>query len=432
MTRKDRRKVKDKRKEQKREKQNNEALLHRRDVYKRIISIVGADAYYAQLPPELVKLIYSLTYPNIDISIDNTTNIDINVLNYLRDIIKERYNSTEIQLADSTTFKLSDTCALYVLQQLFSSLYINIGSDLKRSNPTNALINKKFGITQPLIREDRRTEIIVLRDLIKNIVDRLNNFIEVNDKTCFEKTLAIAYEEVTKLFNYSNGICPIVTLTTDSNGRVRPSIKIKTIQPKLSNIRIDGDMRKVYRCHALIHSSNYPDGVIPITLEPNIINNKEPLDVYIQDHALTRIRERLDINPMGYVYDCIGRSMLKPVVAGMSGPSYMIEYRYFSHKVGYLIVTVENNIALIRSFKFITMTGTPEFYALRKRLGGSREDFEYLGLDTIDTLLNSDIQNDPKLRVIFEQCGLGHLFGLINLDNAKEVASEIRKYFRLK
>jgi hypothetical protein len=144
--------------------------------------------------------------------------------------------------------------------------------------------------------------------------------------------------------------------------------------------------------------------------------------------------ERLGISPLGYMFDCLGRSLSKPILSGNSGPSYLLEFNYYSNKLGYLLISNEGDFAVVRSFKFITMTGTPEFYNLKKALKGSREDFEYLGLDTLETLLNSDISKDTKLREIFESCGLGHLFTINHLQFAKpesSVAEEIKQYFRL-
>jgi hypothetical protein len=103
--------------------------------------------------------------------------------------------------------------------------------------------------------------------------------------------------------------------------------------------------------------------------------------------------------------------------------------------MGYLVVRPVEDILLIRSFKFITMSGTPEFYRLKRELGGDRQDFEYLGLDTVDGLINSDLHKDPKLKRIFKNCGLSHLFEFsknVKFDNPKSlIADEIKKYFQI-
>jgi hypothetical protein len=169
-------------------------------------------------------------------------------------------------------------------------------------------------------------------------------------------------------------------------------------------------------------------------LPPNSVNNKVPLQVYVQEHAINRLFERIGIEPKGYIFDCIGRSILLNNIVGKDGPCYLLEFDYYNKKLGYLLLSNEGNFAVIKSFKFLTMSGTPEFYKLKKLLKGSREDFEYLGLDSFNTLVNSDIQSDETLRNIFDECGVGHLFDKDHFQykhNENLIAEEIKQYFKL-
>lgn len=421
-------KEKRRKKEKKQQKKNlyvAQQTSRRRDTYRKILNLAGADQYLLKLPRDLPAFIYGIAWPNLHINIEATKIPHIaKTLQTLQTTLKGLITEAGIDI-DSVKVRLSDISAIYGLQQIFHSLYSET-KDIRRSS-TKPLI----GAFRRNIRQEVKADIGIIEENTKHILNCLNAFVEKHEKSLVEKLLSTTYEEIMKHFHYLNGLYPIIGLSKDQSGRIRPVIKIRILDSKLINIQTKTEIRKAHRCYAASH----PEGIVPVTWKPNIVGNAQPLNVYIQDHALSRIRERLNISPSGYVYDCIGRSMSNPVIVGMSGPSYMVEYKYFSYRLGYLIVTIEDDIALVRSFKFITMTGTPEFYALKNRLKGSREDFEYLGLDTLDMLLNSDIQNDPQLREIFIDCGLGHLFDLTDPEFGapkKLIAEELKQYFRLR
>ena len=125
---------------------------------------------------------------------------------------------------------------------------------------------------------------------------------------------------------------------------------------------------------------------------------------------------------------------MMPIFSKKHSDLYLMDFYYGSFKLGYLLVSLEEDAALVRTFKFITMFGTPEYFKLKKHLGGVREDFEYLGMDSLD-LLNSDAFSDPRLKLIFKKCGLGHLFDIKSkvTFNAPTnlIANDIKKYFRI-
>ena len=71
---------------------------------------------------------------------------------------------------------------------------------------------------------------------------------------------------------------------------------------------------------------------------------------------------------------------------------------------------------MIRTFLFLTMTGTPEGDAIRNLLGLSRTKVEEYKLDEFHTLIGSDLIRDPLLSKIIQKCGCGHLLEMIDCD----------------
>ena len=81
------------------------------------------------------------------------------------------------------------------------------------------------------------------------------------------------------------------------------------------------------------------------------------------------------------------------------------------------------------------MTGTPEFNELSKVLRATKHDLTYLGLDDLETFVNSDIPKDKDLKEIFIKCGLKDLFKLAEIKDIFQtpkisVAQEIKQYFK--
>ena len=90
--------------------------------------------------------------------------------------------------------------------------------------------------------------------------------------------------------------------------------------------------------------------------------------------------------------------------------------------------------AIVRSFLVLTMNGTPEGDNLYNHLKLSRYDKEYLKLDKLETFVQSDLQDDPKLRDIFSKCGCEHLFKMTNETFERPLvgfAEDIRKYLQI-
>jgi len=395
-------------------KQNNNDKL-RRESYKRVLDFIKIDTTI--IPYDFMSLIYSTTIPSINIKEDETDDPDIKkTIKIVSDKIRYRLNNEDVILdEEDKPYRLNDYITLNRLQQIFNSIYS------EASTQSRKISVNLFGRTK-IVHNDTTS----ICNNSKHIYEKLIKFQKKHEFTILTQIFGIIYEETLKYFDYNNGLYPELMLYRNNQIAI-PLINIHILKSKLKQIHINNEIRKAHQCYIVKH----PNGLTPITLDPKVIGNDKPLRVYIQDHALFRIKERLGIDPMGYVYNCIGSSMIDPVITNKFDNFCMIEYRYFSNKIGYLIVSIEDDIALIRSFKFITMSGTPEFNKLKKLLKGSREDFEYLGLDNLNTLLNSDIQNDTKLKLIFEKAGLGHLLGLADCNTPISVANDIKNYFRI-
>jgi hypothetical protein len=135
------------------------------------------------------------------------------------------------------------------------------------------------------------------------------------------------------------------------------------------------------------------------------------LPVFVSEHAISRLHERLPIAPdrsflHKMMYDSLDTPRLKPA-EGRDG--FLVEAGLSSRKYGYFVVEVYAEFIFVRTFLFLTMQGTPEAKCLRQKLGLSRKDIEYFKLDSFYTLACSDLGEDPELRHALAACGCDYL-----------------------
>lgn len=173
-------------------------------------------------------------------------------------------------------------------------------------------------------------------------------------------------------------------------------------------------------------------GVEPVVWNParlGLSADDRPLPVFISDHAIHRLHERLPIAPNLSELDRL-------VSAALDWPELqpaeeqepdrcLVALRRGERKYGYLVAELYPDFVFVRTFLFLTMQGTPEAKQLRDRLGLSRADIEYFKLDHYLTLAHSDVGQDPELRAALTSCGCGHL---VNRPDDRPVLSWLSRY----
>lgn len=404
-------------KEQKKIARDAKNLLKRKEFINYLLNLTGDAQKFNLLPRNVKDAVYSVTWPQIQIDKELVKNDP--KINEIEENIKLLLNVIKIKVTEDSEIPVSNVHGIIGIYAILLGI-IHDGE--------NYLSESKNFKTKNQLRIKQECENSV--NICAEILDNLKSVLEKIEVSYINSIGLIAGQEVLRNFSLQEKcLFPSIEVRKNEKSKRFPVIIIKSYFPKEELISIDGSSRKAYLCKAYTYKE-----LVDCILPAGLINNTNPLPVYIQEHAVNRLIERIGIEPIGYIHDCIGRSLLLPKVSGISGPSYLIDFDYYSKKLGYLIVTNEGNFAVIRSFKFLTMTGTPEFYKLKKELKGSREDFEYLGLDTLSTFINSDVAKDPVLKEIFTKCDLGHLFDTQHLcfeHSENFVAEEIKQYFKL-
>ncbi len=194
-------------------------------------------------------------------------------------------------------------------------------------------------------------------------------------------------------------------------------------QAKTELLTIDGNKRRVYQIH-ITKNQEFVDFTIP---PENLgITKQFPIKVFIQQHALNRIGERIGKLFMYLSYLFIITAILRDPIPIRNKNSFLFPLTHNNIKLGYLKGDITTNKLVIRTFLFITNNGTPEGNKLHNLVGLQKIDKKFLGIDKLSTFILSDIKENEKLKALFYQAGCGDLFKLdrsiLDQPNKKEIA----------
>jgi hypothetical protein len=87
----------------------------------------------------------------------------------------------------------------------------------------------------------------------------------------------------------------------------------------------------------------------------------------------------------------------------------LLEYHIDNTLIGYFLIEAVSGVALIKTFLFVTNSGTPEGSKLDRILKARKEDKEFTGIDKLGTLLTTDILQNPTLHAALTEAGLESL-----------------------
>ncbi len=210
---------------------------------------------------------------------------------------------------------------------------------------------------------------------------------------------------------------------------------VRWTSAKAAHVDVPGKREKAY---PLVASILQPSGhleTVGQTIFSDLLGVEGPrrrLPVYLTTHAVRRFRERVSVKPgpmSGQVDDTVWWTFKKPTVK-LGNDCYLVEFKPHDVKLGYFTIVAYDGKAVVTSFLFLTMDGTPEGQQLNQLLRLRRDDKQYLGLHELGTFVYGDIHQDKELTRVLEACGCGHLLQLTldSVDTLVARAEEVRAY----
>jgi hypothetical protein len=220
----------------------------------------------------------------------------------------------------------------------------------------------------------------------------------------------------------------------------RGVVEVDHFPAQARSFTVDGQARPAYRSGAPRLIGHGAAAVVwddwPASIFPGGTGS-QTYPVYVQDHALRRLEERLDFPELNDIFRIgLSASLREPVLLpGRSAADHLVEYRMNGRRFGYLVARLLGNEVLVRSFLFLTMSGTPEGEMIRQHLGLQRKDLDYNRLDRWSTFALTDLGADAELVEMFGACGCGQLFeprdDLVDVEPDVKAADELRRYLRM-
>ena len=181
--------------------------------------------------------------------------------------------------------------------------------------------------------------------------------------------------------------------------------RVGAVQTPMIHINFDGLYRPVFQLGWLAGKQFYPLTLTAEELKLNPTLYPDPIPIFIQSHALVRLKERIDVFEINYYTTTTLVSFIKPEILKAGKNSYLIAYKILEYKVGYFKADLIDGKIIIRTFLFLTNCGTPEELKLRQLTGLSKADYDFLNLGKLSTLVNADFHKNDQACQLLEQTG---------------------------
>jgi hypothetical protein len=167
------------------------------------------------------------------------------------------------------------------------------------------------------------------------------------------------------------------------------------------------------------------------------------LNIYIQSHALQRVKERLDIFPAHvrnyYVMEPL---LYMHRVTDTQARSPMLEcYTSFGSTIvrfGYYPFIIQNDTLIVLTFLPLVSSKTPEGKQLNKLLGLQRADTMFLGMDKLSFFCTVDFEQIPVLKQAMVDTGIWNLIEYaaqhpdVNCTIDQKKTQMVKKFFEKK
>lgn len=321
------------------------------------------------------------------------------------------------------------------LDELISIKRIEIYPDGPLVSPREVMVYITL-IYLLVLANEQSTDPNVLR-VVKQFMDKAPDFNKLYSQANEIIDSVMSYLGL-KMTHFNKRICWLEYVSKNQGKNfLENNIMLVEKIPQALMVVIDNHPRPVYRLALAFPSSGLTEISVSseqLGLDQSIRNMLIP--VYLQNHVLHRLKERLD---------CLSRmtrelhlyaSLKDPKISQCKGRT-LVEYNLDKqNKMGYLVVEYLDGILLVKTFLLLSNSGTPEGQRLEASSGMKKIDRQYWAVDRLSTFQQSDMKDNPQIREVFEKAGCGSLFDDIRmLGNDHEIhstqAAQMLKYLNM-
>ena len=208
--------------------------------------------------------------------------------------------------------------------------------------------------------------------------------------------------------------------------RIENLITVSSFEPEKKYFNIKGEKHPSFQLwhFDLLSKLNDPNPIrteIPIVLmeeddiniaisRMNEMDTIDKLPVYVQNHTLHRIRQRLDCVDNLFVSQMLSLTFIVPTfITATNGQQMIRVIDITGNSIGYFPFLKQDGAILLLSFLPLSSPITPEGSVLYKELGIKIDDSKYIGLDKISFYIKTDFETLPKLKQALQNANMWHL-----------------------
>ena len=190
----------------------------------------------------------------------------------------------------------------------------------------------------------------------------------------------------------------------NDNWATSPVFTFNVEIPERKTVAIEGKKREVYQ----MGFPEFKKGVRWTTVASERLGlaHGQSYPCYIQQHAITRLVERIGIFSESVTVFQACLSMEHGRVLRIPGSeAYHFEFKIMDIKLGYLVASLIDDILVVKTFIFVTQSGSPEGKRIETATGIKRADKDYIGMGTLKGFLSEDVAKNPKMALLLEKVG---------------------------
>ncbi|MDR1130560.1 MAG: hypothetical protein LBK96_06225 [Prevotellaceae bacterium] len=209
--------------------------------------------------------------------------------------------------------------------------------------------------------------------------------------------------------------------------RLHQKIIIGAYPLEIRKVSVNGETHSAIQVGLVFYSAESQPKLHHFKLSPDEMHvnmnshfSKLGLPVYVQQHALDRMKERLGLVLPAFNTIILIGALIRKEIISIAKNRALIACFASELKIGYLLAEITDSVILIRTFLLLTNGGTPEGDKLSQLSGLQTEDRKYLSIDTLQGLANSDITQNETICKLFRDAGCGSILELcekISTDN---------------
>jgi hypothetical protein len=374
-----------------------EKLIH-------LCKLIGDASLYNLIPSYDQEKIYRLRGAPLKIKIAKGAKIQKRLLEVLEKLIRQILLQQTIEIMPDTNLRVSIGDYFSVCSALENVLASDECTFSEEEHFNRFLKSTNYR------EEQYNEEILKTCQLVCSIYDDLSQKRLYSFTTDFYSSSGSAEQRTSTINKYAKNRQAMLNYFHSIDFRIHNDIVIDTLPLELQHVTIDNEKRPVIPLGVVLYPKYSKPLLHCFTIPMEQLKVQSPfgklsVPVYIQQHALNRLMERTGILIPGYCVISMQISFTHPTILPIGNNRFLIEYYLNELKVGYFLSELKDGILVLRTFLFLTNGGTPEGDKLAKMTHLQRADREYLSIDNLRTLANSDILEDERLCQLFRDAG---------------------------